>query len=64
MIKSLDFRPEKGVQIAIIDRNTFELVSQSFYDARMIFHFSNGFVNKEGNIVVEFCEYSDTAKIF
>lgn len=58
---SLEWKPELGTEILIFDRDSLSLVSRSTTDPWFQWHFANGYVNQEGNIVMEFTRYEDLA---
>ena len=55
---ALEWKPELGTEILIFDRN-LSLVSRGQTDPWFQWHFANGYVNREGNIVTEFTRYED-----
>ncbi len=58
---SLTWKPELGTEILIFDRDNLSLVSRSKTDPWFQWHFANGYVNQDGNIVTEFIRYADFA---
>jgi all-trans-8'-apo-beta-carotenal 15,15'-oxygenase len=57
--EALRWKPEQGTQILVVDRNTFELVSQSETDPWFQWHFGNGFVDHNGQVVIDVARYKD-----
>lgn len=58
---ALEWQPELGTEILIFDRDDLSLVSQGKTDPWFQWHFANGYVNGDGNIVTEFTRYEDFA---
>lgn len=58
---SLVWKPELGTEILIFERDNLSLVSRSTTDPWFQWHFANGYVNQDGNIVTEFTRYEDFA---
>ncbi|MDJ1181980.1 carotenoid oxygenase family protein [Roseofilum casamattae] len=56
---SLKWQPSQGTQILIFDRHSLELVSQSTAESWYQWHFSNGFVDDRGSIIIDFARYDD-----
>ncbi|MEM8720231.1 MAG: carotenoid oxygenase family protein [Cyanobacteria bacterium P01_G01_bin.39] len=56
---SLEWKPELGTEILIFDRDSLSLVSSGTTDPWFQWHFANGYVNQEGNIITEFTRYED-----
>lgn len=57
--EAMGWKPEQGTQILIIDRDTLELVSQSNTDPWFQWHFGNGFVDRDGQVVIDIARYKD-----
>lgn len=57
--EALRWMPEQGTQILVVDRNTLELVSQSETEPWFQWHFGNGFVDRDGQVVVDVARYKD-----
>jgi len=55
----LQWRPELGTQILIIDRETLEVVSRSEADPWYQWHFGNGYINDHGLMVADVVRYSN-----
>jgi carotenoid cleavage dioxygenase-like enzyme len=58
---SLEWKPELGTEILIFDRDDLSLVSSGKTDPWFQWHFANGYVNRDGKIVIEFVRYEDFA---
>ena len=58
---ALEWKPELGTEILIFDRDSLSLISSGKTDPWFQWHFANGYVNEEGNIVAEFTRYKDLA---
>ncbi|MEL6441416.1 MAG: carotenoid oxygenase family protein [Cyanobacteria bacterium J06621_8] len=58
---SLEWKPELGTEILIFEADNLSLVSKGTADSWFQWHFANGYVNHEGNIVTEFTRYEDLA---
>ena len=56
---SMEWKPELGTQVWIFDRHNLSLVSQGETDPWYQWHYTNGCVNNDGNIVIEFVRYED-----
>jgi carotenoid cleavage dioxygenase-like enzyme len=56
---SLTWQPEKGNQIIVIDRENLSLVSRGETEPWFQWHFSNGYVDDSGNVIVDFAKYDD-----
>ncbi|MGD1920940.1 MAG: carotenoid oxygenase family protein, partial [Pleurocapsa sp.] len=56
---AMEWKPELGTEILIFDRNSLSLVSRSHTDPCFQWHFANGCINAEGNIVTEFIRYDN-----
>lgn len=56
---ALEWKPELGTEILIFDRDDLSLVSSSHTDPWFQWHFANGYVNQDGNIVTEFTRYEN-----
>ncbi|ACK64122.1 Carotenoid oxygenase [Rippkaea orientalis PCC 8801] len=55
----MQWKPQLGTQILIFERDNLSLVSQSETDPWFQWHYTNGYVNDQRNIVVEFVRYPD-----
>ncbi len=56
---SLEWKPELGTEILIFAKDDLSLVSQGKTDPWFQWHFANGYVNKEGNIVTELTRFEN-----
>ena len=56
---SMQWKPELGTQVWLFDRHNLSLVSQGETDPWYQWHYTNGYVNNDGNIVIEFVRYED-----
>ena len=56
---AMKWKPELGTQILVFDRDTLELVSKIETDPWYQWHFTNGYVDKDGFITIEFVRYQD-----
>ncbi len=56
---ALTWQPEEGTQILVVDRDTLQLVSRGEADPWFQWHFTNGCVNEQGNVVVDIVRYAD-----
>ncbi len=57
----LQWQPELGTELIIINRHTLEVVSRSTNDAWFQWHFTNGFVNDHGEIELEMVRFKNFA---
>lgn len=57
--ESFNWKPEHGTQILIIDKNSLEIVSQNNIESFYLWHFGNGCVNKNGNIILDYVRYEN-----
>lgn len=56
---AMEWKPELGTQILVFDRDTLELASKIETDAWYQWHFTNGYLDKDGLITIEFVRYQD-----
>jgi len=56
---SLEWKPSFGTEILIFSKEDLSLVSQGNTDPWFQWHFANGYVNKDGNIVTDFTRYEN-----
>lgn len=56
---ALQWKPDKGTQILIFDRQSLSLVQQQEAPPWFQWHFSNGFMDEQGNLVIDFARYQD-----
>jgi len=57
--EAMKWKPELGTEILIFNREDLTLVSQGKTEPWFQWHFANGYVNADGNIVTEFVRYAD-----
>lgn len=60
--ESLEWQPEKGTRILIVDRETFEVVSQGETDPWFQWHYGNACVEADGLIRLDIVRFSDFAQ--
>jgi carotenoid cleavage dioxygenase-like enzyme len=58
---ALQWQPQHGTQILIFDRQTLDLVRRIDTDPWFQWHFSNGFVDQDGHLVLSLIRYDDFA---
>jgi carotenoid cleavage dioxygenase-like enzyme len=56
---SLEWKPQLGTQIWVVDKETLTLVSRSETEAWYQWHFSNGYVDDSGLVNVDIARYED-----
>ncbi len=56
---ALKWKPELSTEILIFDRDSLALISRGQTDPWFQWHFANGYVNEDGNIVTEFTRYDN-----
>lgn len=56
---AMEWQPELGTQIWIFNRHDLSMVSKGETEPWYQWHYTNGYVNNDGNIVVEFVRYED-----
>ncbi|HEY9742284.1 MAG TPA: carotenoid oxygenase family protein [Coleofasciculaceae cyanobacterium] len=56
---AMEWQPDKATQIIVLDRETLSLVSCTETEPWFQWHFSNGYVAKNGSIIVDFVRYPD-----
>lgn len=59
--EALAWKPELGTEILLFERDSLALVSRGKTDPWFQWHFANGYVDLDGNIVTEFVRYADFA---
>lgn len=57
--EAMAWKPELGTEILIFNKDSLDLVSRGQTDPWFQWHFANGYVNQEGNIVTEFIRYAN-----
>jgi all-trans-8'-apo-beta-carotenal 15,15'-oxygenase len=58
---AMRWQPELGTQILIFDRDNLSLVSSSIVESWFQWHFGNGYVGRNGNIICDLVRYPDFA---
>ena len=58
---ALMWQPKYGTQLVVIDADTLEVISSEAVDPWYQWHFGKGFVNSDGDIVLEVVRYEDFA---
>lgn len=58
---ALMWQPKHGTQLVVVDAETLEVISSEAVDPWYQWHFGKGFVNKDGDIVLEVVRYDDFA---
>ncbi|MBF2018393.1 MAG: carotenoid oxygenase family protein [Rivularia sp. T60_A2020_040] len=56
---ALEWQPSKGTQILIIDRDTLNIISRGETESWFQWHFSNGYVDNSGAVIVDIASYQD-----
>lgn len=56
---ALEWQPSQGTQILVIDRNTLDIISRSETESWFQWHFSNGYVDNSGAVIVDIASYQD-----
>ncbi|PAX49056.1 carotenoid oxygenase family protein [Brunnivagina elsteri] len=56
---AFEWQPNRGTQILVIDRETLKLVSRSETEPWFQWHFSNGYVDASGTVIVDLVRYED-----
>lgn len=56
---SMQWEPDRGTEILVVDRETLGVVSRETVDPWYQWHFANGFVDRDGSIVVDVVRYAD-----
>ncbi|BAZ17986.1 carotenoid oxygenase [Calothrix sp. NIES-4071] len=56
---ALEWLPSKGTQIIVVDRQTLKIVSRGETEPWYQWHFSNGYVDANGAIIVDIARYDD-----
>jgi all-trans-8'-apo-beta-carotenal 15,15'-oxygenase len=56
---SLRWHPERGTQILVVDRETLAPVRRGETDPWFQWHFGNGFLDRDGQVVVDMVRYAD-----
>ncbi|MEI6427479.1 MAG: carotenoid oxygenase family protein [Pseudanabaena sp. ELA607] len=58
---ALQWQPQEGTEILIVDRDTLELVSRNTVEPWFQWHFGNGYTDRDGNLVLTLVRYPDFA---
>jgi carotenoid cleavage dioxygenase-like enzyme len=53
------WQPELGTKILVVDRQTLSVVSQGETEPWFQWHFGNGYINADGEVVLDLVRYSD-----
>ncbi|MGB3511074.1 MAG: carotenoid oxygenase family protein [Microcoleaceae cyanobacterium] len=56
---ALTWQPELGTQILVFDRSSLQLISRQEADPWFQWHFGNGYLEKDGTVVVSLIRYED-----
>jgi carotenoid cleavage dioxygenase-like enzyme len=56
---SLEWHPELGTQIIVLDRESLSLVSRGETEPWFQWHFANGYVDPSGAVIVDIARYED-----
>jgi carotenoid cleavage dioxygenase-like enzyme len=56
---ALDWLPNQGTQILVIDRHTLQAVSRGETESWFQWHFANGYVDASGSVIVDMVRYPD-----
>jgi carotenoid cleavage dioxygenase-like enzyme len=60
----MEWKPEEGSIIYVFNRNDMSLACKPItIDPFWVFHYTNGFENKDGNIEFELIKYKDYATV-
>ena len=61
--KSLDWQPDKGTQILVIDRHSFSVVSRGKTEPWFQWRFGNSYVDTDGTVIVTLIRYQSFPQI-
>ncbi len=56
---AMQWQPELGTEIIVLDRSSLSVISRSRTDAWYQWHFANGYEQPDGTVVAEFVRYRD-----
>lgn len=56
---AMEWQPKLGTQILVFDRETLSLVSRGETESWYQWHFSNGYVDDSGSIIIDFVRFQD-----
>jgi carotenoid cleavage dioxygenase-like enzyme len=59
--EALMWQPKQGTQLVVVDADSFEVISSEAVDPWYQWHFGKGFVNNDGDVVLEVVRYDDFA---
>ncbi len=57
--RSLEWQPNKGTQILVVDRQTLQVVSRGETEPWFQWHFANGYTDASGSVIVDIARYPD-----
>ncbi|MGB2924766.1 MAG: carotenoid oxygenase family protein [Limnothrix sp.] len=57
--EALRWQPKLGTEIVIVDRHSLKVVSRAHNDPWFQWHFTNGCINKQGEIILEMVRFPD-----
>lgn len=60
---AIQWRPQLGTQVIIVDRETFQEVGRYETEPWFHWHIGNGYVDKDGTVVIDFVRYPDLGSI-
>lgn len=60
---SMEWRPEQGTRMIVVDRESLEIVSESHADPWFQWHFGNGCVENDGTVRLDFARFDDFGSI-
>jgi all-trans-8'-apo-beta-carotenal 15,15'-oxygenase len=55
----LNWQPQQGTQILVVDRHTLTVVSRGETDPWFQWHFGNGAIDQDGQVVLDFVRFAD-----
>ncbi len=56
---AMEWQPEKGTEVVVVDRETLEVVSRFETDPWYQWHFGNGYALDDGSLVLDIVRYED-----
>jgi all-trans-8'-apo-beta-carotenal 15,15'-oxygenase len=59
--EAVEWQPQLGTTILVVDRERLELVSQTVTEPWYQWHFGNGYADRDGNLVLDLVRYKDFA---
>ena len=57
--EAMEWQPKLGTEVWIFNRHNLSLISKGKTDPWYQWHYTNGYVDRDGNVVVEFVRYED-----